>query len=50
MRYKDLTMVEKIKVYQEFLNRGNYDTFEGFCKMNRNTIIDNLNIIEISWK
>ncbi len=49
--FHTLTKQERQQVYQEFLNQGNYDTFEGFSKMNRNTLLDeDLNITEISWR
>lgn len=37
----ELTDNQKQKAYNIFLKTGNYDTFEGFCKMMNNSIFNN---------
>lgn len=32
-KLKDMTTTQKIYCYNTFIDKGNYDTFEGFCNM-----------------
>ena len=46
---KKLSIKKQKKMYKKFIKRRNYDSFEGFIKMLRNSLVDvkKLEFIEI---
>jgi len=49
-RFQELEENDKWKMYIQFLKKGNYDSFEMFCYMNRNSLVKNLEFVEITWR